>query len=398
MFHQFFTTVSSAVHNTLIGLLPGSMDRLTSFDQPRETQSQSPFFAVLPGEVRDRIYTYALSCSNDQAQTWDKNSSWVRPGYEAPQKVDTALLRACQQCYTEAWFRPWLSTTHSFWLAWGGRRPDKCPTPATFQKAVNQLFTLHGNLEIEHVRVFAQLCSLEAGSQLGNVLSMNHFFPKVFSVTIRHHDWYFWEHDNRLHIGAQWVNRCRFPSSVIKIKVELESLQRKKNQVDYIAEEIVKKWQFLRQDDVVMTARAEDYETDTWSGSSTWEGDRWIRDETKPQTNEYYIKTVVFKPDSDVSAEDRLTAEPVGCPEGMFQQISSRRPTLSTEDLTRAGVQPRMTADEARRAVDNYRENADHDQDTGRGGGDSNSNSNDDNGNDDDDDDDDSDSDNDSNE
>ena len=341
------------------------MDHLTSFKLSCNGQSQTSFFETLPGEIRDRIFAHNLSCFDDKTQIWDKNSSWVRPGYDAPQKADTALLRTCQRVYTEAWFRPWLSTTHSFWLAWAGRRPDdrQRHTPGTFQPALTQLFDLHGKVELDHVRVFAQLCSLESGSDLAEILDLSHFYPKVFTVTVRHHDWWSWESDNPLAIGSSWVDCCSFPSSITQLRIELESLHRKKNQIDFVAGEIAKKWQFALKDGTVLTARPKDCETATWSGSSTWEGERWIRDETKPETNEYYVKTVVFKPNKDIPCKDRIDAEPVWCSEDMFQKINCSRPYLTDQSMDAAGVQSGMTADEAKKLVDAYHEQRGYDTD-----------------------------------
>lgn len=84
------------------------MDHLTAFKSSQKDQSESSLFTILPGEIRDRVYSYALSLYNSENEVWHKNSSWVRPGYDAPQTADTALLRTCQKIYSEAWFRPWL--------------------------------------------------------------------------------------------------------------------------------------------------------------------------------------------------------------------------------------------------------------------------------------------------
>lgn len=327
------------------------MNHITAFELPCIDQSASTLFAELPGEVRDRIFTYVLSCYENTAKTWDTNSSYVRPDYHAPQAADTALLRTCQSVYTESWFRPWVSAAHTFWLAWEGRRPgdDENMTPEKLQPVLDQLHASHGEVEINHVRVFAQLCSLEDGDEIGTILDLQHFFPRQITITIRHHDWWSWENDARLCIEADWVNNCRLPDSVKVFAMELESLQRKKPQVDDIAHQMVEGWSFLRKDETIMSAKQEDCSVDTWSGSSTWEQERWIRDETKPDTNEYYVKTIRWKPNP------RLTKCKSPCSlraSHTFAEIQSGRSYITTGQLEAAAVPLGLTADEAVRRVE----------------------------------------------
>ena len=74
--------------------------------QPPLDQSQSPLFGKIPGEIRNKIFTYALSIYEDQSRAYDENTSYRRPGYTAPHKIDYTLLQTCQKIYTEAWFVP----------------------------------------------------------------------------------------------------------------------------------------------------------------------------------------------------------------------------------------------------------------------------------------------------
>jgi hypothetical protein len=70
--------------------------------------------------------------------------------------------------------------------------------------------------------------------------------------------------------------------------VQVESLERKSDQVDYIVSQMIEKWRFSRRDDTTLQANPNSASVSRWSGSSTWEGDRWIRDETRPETLDYY--------------------------------------------------------------------------------------------------------------
>ena len=105
-----------------------------------------------------------------------------------------------------------------------------------------------------------------------------------------------------LMIRARWVNECRLPASVCEFRMELESLERKKDQIASIGRQMVATWQFQRKDGVFMVARPTDEGPNPlpvmrWSGPSTWEQQRWIRDESRPETVDYYVATVVWRPD-----------------------------------------------------------------------------------------------------
>lgn len=217
-----------------------------------------------------------------------------------------------------------------------------------FQPTLNLLKATHGETEISHVRVFAQLCSLENGAELSKILSMKNFFPKKVTVTIRHHDWWSWEEDSRLGIASQWVRDCRFPNTVQEVCVELESLQRKKDQVDWIAEEMVKGWYFARCDGMILSAKPQDIKVNLWSGSSTWEGHRWLRDETKPGVNEYYVKTVTWKPNHEMS--ERPVPRHLHVPNS-FRVVRHRYPSMSIQRIQSAGVPEGTSADETERLV-----------------------------------------------
>ena len=237
-------------------------------------QSQSPLFSTLPAEVRDRIFYYALADYEDTTHLYDQETCYRRPDYLAPRRSDTALLRTCQRVYQEAWFRPWTSAEHTLWLTAGDRCPQRVTTIEKLQSSLNLLYEHHGDTEVDHVRIFSQLYMLENGHTLGQILALQHFHPRCMTVTIRHTDTWYWESDDPLRIASDWVKICRFPDSLRELRVELESLERKRNQVDYMAAQMVEKWQFLRCDKSVLSAQGSSVGIMRWSGSSTWGGQR----------------------------------------------------------------------------------------------------------------------------
>jgi hypothetical protein len=64
-------------------------------------QLQSPLFGLLPGELRNDIFALALMQYEDDTATYAEDSYWYRPGFCAPRKSSSALLRTCKAAYAE---------------------------------------------------------------------------------------------------------------------------------------------------------------------------------------------------------------------------------------------------------------------------------------------------------
>jgi len=259
-------------------------------------QWDCPLFSRIPPEIRSLIFEYALKDYEDKTKAYEDATCYKRPDYLAPRRTDTELLRSCKRIYTEAWYLPWASAEHSFYLAWAVRSPPRVTSVRKMQRALNALHASHVEPTIEHVRVFAQLCGLEGGEKLTEIMDMKYFHPKVVTITIRHTDWWDWEVDRPLHFGEQWVNVCVFPESMKELRVAFESLERKKASVDQVADQAIKKWEFERRDGAIMSAEGCVPSIMRWTGASTWERVRWLRDETGPNQLAYYVATVTWRP------------------------------------------------------------------------------------------------------
>ncbi|KAJ1568192.1 hypothetical protein HK405_003344 [Cladochytrium tenue] len=326
-----------------------------------DAQAASPLFA-LPGEIRDRIFGYALSSFEDRADTavaYANNTCYRRPGYSAPQRVFASLLRTCRRAYAEAWWRPWAQSLVTMYLTEGRRRPQRVTTVGELASNLARVGALHGGEapEIEHVRVFAQMYMLEPGRELQGILNVPQFRPRCVTLTLRHTDWWFWEDDEPLRIAAPFVNLCRFPASVREIRLELESLERKRSQIDYVAGEMQRHWRFQRTDGVRLAAENQAMEAMNWTGSSTWNGERWIRDEVRPGQLDYYVKTVSFRPvaftssePADVQSRRSFAPQSYVSPNitvGAVQRINHEVNKLAVREMESAGVPVDSTADEA---------------------------------------------------
>ena len=86
------------------------------------------------------------------------------------------------------------------------------------------------------------------------------------------------------------------------VRIELESLEQKKEQVNAIAKQMSERWFFKRMDGVALypDASGRAIEIDKWTGSSTWNSHTWTRDEARPGQIDYYVASVVFRSASSV--------------------------------------------------------------------------------------------------
>jgi hypothetical protein len=268
-------------------------------------QAQSTLFSVLPGEIRNHIWNYALADYQDETQLYDDATCYKRPDYLAPRKTDTVLLQTCKRIYQEAWFLPWTNAEQTFYLTSENRKPPRTTTPNDMQKTLLAISKTQTMPIIQHVRVFPQLYALESGQRLQDILNLKFFYPKVITITIRHTDWWFWESDNNLHFDATWVDFCRFPNSLTELRVAFESLERKKDQIDDVVKQAMEGWVFRRKDDTELSAKDCEPEIMRWSGSATWNHHRWIRDETGPNKLDYYVSTVTWRPTSSIVDDEK---------------------------------------------------------------------------------------------
>ncbi|RGP71925.1 alanine--trna ligase [Fusarium sporotrichioides] len=270
-------------------------------------QKDSPLFCVLPAEVRDNIFSYVLTDHPDPSpeKQFSKKTCYTRPSYEADQSTDTRLLRTCRAIYRETWFKPFLLREHTEWAASRDRAPPWMRYQPPMRSMLSRIATqqMQDKVEIERLRVFAQMYKVEQG-ELAGILREPLLAPRIVTLTIRHTDWWFWEDDEPLRFEGNWIEDVSqaMSTSTSQFCIELESLERKKDQVDKIADQMIKKWYFKRNDGVVLYAEASgaSRKESRWSGDSTWHNQRWVRDETEPGRLDYYIVSVTFRPRIDI--------------------------------------------------------------------------------------------------
>ncbi|KAL2812201.1 hypothetical protein BJX63DRAFT_397220 [Aspergillus granulosus] len=346
------------------------------------SQSQSPLFTTLPPELRHQIFTYALTSTEDTdpQRAYSKETYWTRPGYSAPRKTHTALLRTCKLAYAEGWFMPFAFAEHVFYLTGHDRAPGRLK-PAEFEEFLNVIHAVHSEREravgrkgiaTGPIRIFAQLYILEPGNALQELFDIANFAPKQITLTIRYTDFWYWERNERLYINAKWVNQARFPNSVTRFTMDFESLERRKEEIDLLVEQAVERWGFLRKDGGILRATREDVSVSRWTGSSMFGGRRWVRDEdpAKPGVLSYYVVSVTWKIDRSSLVVDntkgggeRVVLEDVPnirVPHD-FVQISpplSEWTSLTESEMRLSGVGMDLPAEEAVAAVRAFRMNS----------------------------------------
>lgn len=343
------------------------LHHIESFALTRHEQSQSPLVSVLPAEIRDMIYAHTFAEYEDLENPYPFNTSYRRPGCFGPRKSETALLRTCQAIYNDCWYVPWISAQQVFFLAWECRRPEKTMDAHELERVLRLIERLHPNTpacrkEIASIQVFAQLLELEDGESLSKILNVEHFRPRSVTVTVRHTDIWDWESDAPISMClSDWVWNCRFPTSVANICFQLESLERKKEQVDSIIAQISRGWCFTRADGVHLVPDVTGLTSETWKGSSTWDDERWIRDEDdrEPGKIRYYIASLCFTPADMTNVEGRMSREEranlggIDVPQEIVDHTPAIRhqPPLYVGDMERAGVTSDTPASEALRMV-----------------------------------------------
>lgn len=327
----------------------GPIKHLEFFENTCSEQTESSLFTV-PGEIRTLIYEHVFADYENLSDPYDMDTCFRRPGCFAPRRSDTELLQTCQMAYQEAWFMPWTSAQHTFYLAWSGRRPQSTTDKRQMAKACYLIHRLHPDIpqrrkETGNTQIFAQLCSIEGGNGLQQILDISHFLPRSITITIRHTDIWSWESDSPIHLDGGWVDRARFPDSVTELRYQLESLERRKAQVDHIMKEAERRWQFIRKDGIRLVAsRDQPLEITKWTGSSTWEGQRWLRDESdeKPGLLDYHMVTATFRP-KDFS-EDRPMAASLSAPGEISHSLQVPVPCMNVSRIEAAGFGPNTPA------------------------------------------------------
>ncbi|KAL8834572.1 MAG: hypothetical protein Q9170_003700 [Blastenia crenularia] len=222
-------------------------------------QSASPFFNRIPPEIRNHIFQLALTAYEDPKRKYKRYAYYYRPGYTCVHKIDTALLLSCRLVYTETARLP---ASINELTAWCYRQPpirqEYEPAPMALEARRRQ--------ELRKVHVFAQQFWLELEqhgfAQFLDLWERSH--PTNLTITLRHTDWWWWEEEAPLALDPKqrgrpsaarcsrssdpfdpvsWGAQFRRVSGLQVLRMELETVEAKKDELDAIAKR-AREWKF----------------------------------------------------------------------------------------------------------------------------------------------------------
>ncbi|KAJ6031566.1 hypothetical protein N7540_002298 [Penicillium herquei] len=268
-------------------------------------QTRSRLFS-LPPEIRYEIFSLAVVGTRGAAKSVDQNTYYGRPGYETVPCTFTGLLRTCKRIYMETWSMPLLLSEHAFCLSSDGRSPKGTLSVPTMQKGLDLIHKRHGEIKGGKVRIFSQVKALEATNDCDGVLKMPNFHPTTVTLTVRYLDTRNWEWNEELNIDGAWCGRVELPASVTKFNIEIECLEHRKSEVDYIINGISTSWNFRRSDGVTLETDKDHITISRWTGGSILPG-RWrqIRDEKRPGYLDYYVGKVTWRASKNPPTDER---------------------------------------------------------------------------------------------
>ncbi|KAJ7589490.1 hypothetical protein C8J56DRAFT_938724 [Mycena floridula] len=242
-----------------------SSEQLADFIANHNNQSQSPLFTYIPSEVRNTIFLYALLSYDDLGTLYPNNAHYCRPGYRYTARIDPRLLRTCRLIYLETRLLPMLVTGHVFW---GHRAPPGirlASNPDGYFKRLTEEQRNH----VDRVHFFTQQYYLE--SDFIRACGNPDMRPKSMHVTLRHGDWWSWESNNRLNLKEGWTNGLGNQKRLEELILELETMERDKDQIYAIARSWASR-KFKLNDGRVLSAEENPIIKQDWMGPSRWEG------------------------------------------------------------------------------------------------------------------------------
>ncbi|KAH9480859.1 hypothetical protein JR316_0007461 [Psilocybe cubensis] len=201
-------------------------------------QTACILFSKVPAEVRNRIFYFAFYSYDDVSRPYPSSSYYSRPGYRYHQRISTNLLIACRRIYTEAHNLPISLNEHVFWCSWEGGPRRKKNTSDRNPKFFFQNMTIEQRSAIDRIHLFTQVQWLR---ELFVVFcELKDIHPKYLKISIRHTDWQDWDRsETPLDITLEWIRDLKLMSKLRKFYLELESIEKRKDQVDAIVTKLI---------------------------------------------------------------------------------------------------------------------------------------------------------------
>ncbi|THV08256.1 hypothetical protein K435DRAFT_787773 [Dendrothele bispora CBS 962.96] len=243
------------------------------FQANRNNQESSPLFTVIPPELRNRIFLLTCQSSPRKDDPYARDAWYYRPGYEYPEKIYTDLLRTCRLVYLETRLLPLQANEHIFWCGRGPRGQHKSNPLGYFDQ-----FTQEQLNAVNKVHIFAQLWWLEGSFPS---LCEKGTQTRTLHITIRHTDWWWWERNQPLVLKDDWMRSLKGISGLKRVVLELETMERDKDQMYAIANRLKARRIELR-DGRALVFNIDSMVKQQWYGPSRFAGEVcYIKDENR---------------------------------------------------------------------------------------------------------------------
>ena len=239
--------------------------------EPINPQSTSPLFSRIPAEIRNHIFELALTAYDDHSKPYKNGEYYYRPGHRYAHKVDTNLLLTCRRVLAETKDIPPSINEYTCWFMSERAPPWASMNGLTRLATEDTVGVLVRHSALKCVHLFTQQTWLESG--------FTHFTglwksatPTHLKITLRHSDWWFWEHEAPLALEPKFRGRPR-PSAISKpsdpfvegswgsafqkisgletFDLELETVEKKKGELDAIVSR-APGWRFALDDGQVL--------------------------------------------------------------------------------------------------------------------------------------------------
>ncbi|KAH7877114.1 uncharacterized protein C8R40DRAFT_1068316 [Lentinula edodes] len=229
-------------------ITPPTPELIASFISNHNTQEHSPLFNQIPPEIRNTIFLYALLSYEDLSTVYPEDEHYSRPDYRHTSRIDPRILQTCRLIYLESRFLPVMATEHVFWC-------HRAPPGITY--ASNPLeyfarFTEEQKNRVDRVHFFTQQYYLEG--DFPEICKLPSMRPRSLKITLRHGDWWWWEDNHPLHLNDVWSTGSDYSTRLEEVILELETMERDKEQIYAIAERIKKYTHTLNNGKTLSTA------------------------------------------------------------------------------------------------------------------------------------------------
>ncbi|MCJ1388469.1 hypothetical protein MMC18_001316 [Xylographa bjoerkii] len=166
-----------------------------------DPQLSCPLFKLLPPEIRHLIFSFALT-AYDYGKPYHKGTFHDRPGYHYPRRINTELLRTCKNIYLECCLLPVMLNEIVCW-----RAPDRGP-PDYKEPETGPLPGTVEQIAVTRLHIFTQQAWLECWASVAEDSQPSR---RIIHFTIRHTDWWDWEHGRALHLDPKQAGQASQP-------------------------------------------------------------------------------------------------------------------------------------------------------------------------------------------